>query len=119
MNLWESASRLSEIRFRSNANRAGKARVSVALCRSLFSQAPLILPGSIRHGQHGGHYKLMQLSARCKRPNPLDHANSHSHAVLHACAFVRPLGYGGGGCSEGGGWMDADEGCELPRLILF
>lgn len=29
-----------------------------------------------------------------------------------------PWGTVEGGCSEGGGWMDADEGCELPRFIL-
>ncbi|CAB1447913.1 unnamed protein product [Pleuronectes platessa] len=47
----------------------GQARVRSSAIRAGQARAPLFLPGSIRHGQHGGHYKLMQLSASGPTPS--------------------------------------------------
>lgn len=85
----QSAGRLRSVAARTEPGRPGSRSLSIGLFRSYV---PLFLPGSIRHGQHGGHFKLMQLTARSERPSPFDHTNSHSHAGSHACALAKPLG---------------------------
>ncbi|KAF6723923.1 hypothetical protein FQA47_007938 [Oryzias melastigma] len=58
---------LGSVAARTEPGRPGSRSLSVGLFRCC---APLFLPGSVRHGQHGGHYKLMQLAENGPTPGP-------------------------------------------------
>ena len=85
-------------------------------CRSLsvglpVLRGPLFLPGSIRHGQHGGHYRL--LAGLCcefpRGPTPSITMQPFPRSVVRLRASPSPWdAVERRGTADG--WMDADKG---------
>lgn len=96
---------------RSSANRAGQARVSVALCRSLFSVGSAVPP---RFNTPWPTWRTLQTHAALRSLQAAQPPRSHKQPFPRSFARVRARETLGVRGKEGGGlyrWWGQDAGC--------